>query len=56
MLTNPERNKRGCYVMVAIALAVLAIAAWMSFGMQSDPKMSPAAANLSAPGDPTTGS
>ena len=53
---SPEENKRGCYIMVAIALAILAIAAWLSFGMHSDPKTSPAAANLAAPGDPTTGS
>ena len=53
---SAEQNKRGCYVMVAIALAILAIAAWLSFGMQSDPKTNPAAANLPAPGNPTNGS
>ena len=53
---SPEQNKRGCYLMVAIALAILAIAAWLSFGMQSDTKTKPASANLSAPVGPATGS
>lgn len=48
---GPEENKRGCYILLGIALAILAIAAWLSFGMQSDPKT-----NLSAPVVPMSGS
>jgi hypothetical protein len=56
MVSEHYKNKRGCFIMVVFALVILAIAAWFSFGMHSNRETSPAAANLSAPGDATTGS
>lgn len=56
MISEHRLNRLGCYAMVVILLAILAVAAWLSFGMQSKPETRPAAANLSAPSDPTAGS
>lgn len=54
---NPERqNRRGCLIMVLFALAILAVAGWLAFGMRSKPESSPASTNLPTPGDPTSGS
>jgi len=54
---RPEgQNKLGCYIMFAIAVAILAIAAWLAFGMQRAPRATPATANLPAPSDPQAGS
>lgn len=54
---TPERqNRRGCLLMVLFALAVAAVAAWLAFGMRSEPETNPAATNLAPPGDPTSGS
>jgi hypothetical protein len=50
---DPEQNRRGCFIILGIIVAIIAVAFWLSTGTISL-RDSPAA-NVAAPGDPTVG-